>query len=146
MELKLNTKKESDTQHIAFQKRLLTYPSLSPAWADVLGNWLKQFNYYVLDYNNTPADENRLLEQLSLLIENCDSSITDIELSALLANEFEGLYWHCICYDHKEHWSSIKEPYLKFKARHLGDDVDQLILDTTHENSQVVKQWLLSQL
>ena len=142
----MNTQKLSNNLHKALQKGLLKHPSLSFAWFGLLENWLQQFNYYVLDYNNTPADENRLLEQLISLIEECDASISDVEFSELLSNEFEGLYWHCICYDHKENWSSIMEPYLKFKARHLGDDVDQLILDTTHENSQVVKQWLLSQL
>lgn len=106
------------------------FHSASPRWPAILVHLIDQCDGFIEDFTlHETKTSSHLILKTSELLKSLPDSVSDDELTALLAQEFEGLYFHVI--GNEERWSSLEESYSDYKKR-IPRFEDISVIDTPH--------------
>lgn len=138
------------TQYLPLTESLERFSRLSPAFKQRAFQWINRCDGFLLDMEFIDEDitVKYLIDKLTPLLSGLPDDCSPEMFCQILAQEFEGLYFHSVGTDvsgQKTYWNSLKEDYQSFKNM-SQTRVINYHLDRPHASPEDVVQWMNTEL
>lgn len=108
------------------------FPSASRRWPAIVLHLIERCDGFIEDFTlNETKTSSHLVLKTGELLQTLPDNAGDSELTDLLAQEFEGLYFNAVGHDCR--WNSLTESYTDYKKR-IQRFQDMSVIETPHAN------------